>query len=164
MDDNSMSRPDEYIDGDYSPDCSALELPPTPTAVTPAYVPRSKARSYVIGHADNYPECVGGDVIITSPTGRKWKLHSLYLTNASPHFRNLFNNNAPGHIKKKDQNHEDGLTSRWNLWMPKEPQAKDIDRPGYKFRTFEVLVSYSSSSLFSTSMLRCFTAPMYQGL
>ncbi len=159
-----MSHPDADIGSGYTPDYAALEPPPTPTAVTPAYVPRSKARNHVIGHADNYPECLGGDVIITSPTGLKWKLHSLYLTNASPHFRNLFNNNAPGYIKKKDQNHEDGVTSRWSLWMPKEPQAKDIDRPGYKFRTFEILVSHSSLSLLNTSMLRCSSALLYQGL
>ena len=57
----------------------------------------------------------GGDVLICSPTGRTWKLHSMILSQASPKLRSLLETEQPMHVPNKQRT--DGKTVRWRLQM-----------------------------------------------
>lgn len=112
-------------------------VPDTPRQGTIQQASVSKPKSY--------PEFDDGDVIIISPTGRKWKLHSMILSNASPRLKELFTSTEPAKLSKKDQN--DGKTVRWTLVMCAEPMTHEIDPNSVTFKWFmPLLVSLLPSS------------------
>lgn len=89
---------------------------------------------------NGYPNFADGDVMIISPTGKTWKLHSTILINASSSLKNILAKLDPVHITKK--NREDGVTIRWKLVMIEEPDAEKEDPDGLKFKSFKAVVSY----------------------
>lgn len=84
-----------------------------------------------------FPKFDDGDVMITSPTGRTWKLHSMVLATASPRFKEIFNTSAPIHISKKQR--EEGATVRWRLVMKFEEEAHDLDPNSLQFKNFRAI-------------------------
>jgi len=81
-----------------------------------------------------YPHFSDGDVVVISPAGRTWTLHSMILGTASPRLRNLFNNNAPRGIKRRLR--EEGHTIRWKLLMCPEDLAMELDPNSLQFKFF----------------------------
>lgn len=88
-----------------------------------------------------YPIFADGDVLITSGTGRSWKLHSTTLRTASKEFRALFAKNPARRLTKKQLN--EGHTVKWKIEMiPFEDCPEDI-----RFRSFRVVVSRSFQNM-----------------
>ena len=88
---------------------------------------------------DAFPSFRDGDVMIISPTGKTWKLHSAILINASPVIKTILSKRDLVSINKKLR--EEGNTIRWKLIMVDEPDAEWTDPDGLKFKTFQPVVS-----------------------
>lgn len=86
-----------------------------------------------------YPYFHNGDVLIVSPTGKQWKLHSLILAKAAPGFESIFNTFDPAHISKKQR--EEGRMLKWKLEMVNEAEAVGTDPHGLKYKAFRPMVS-----------------------
>jgi hypothetical protein len=86
-----------------------------------------------------YPFFHNGDVLIVSPTGKQWKLHSLILAKAAPGFEHIFNSTDPAHVSKKQK--EEGKILKWKLEMINEVEAVDVDPEGSKYKAFRAVVS-----------------------
>jgi len=100
--------------------------------------------------ADRFPVFRDGDVLIVSPDGKKWKLHSGILSKASPVLRAVFANQDGSHITKKMK--EEGKRVKWKLDMFRDVRAQGIDAEGLKYMVFKAIVSgilVSSTSLIS---------------
>lgn len=79
-----------------------------------------------------------GDVLIMSPMGKQWKLHSWQLINYSPVLGALLKDVSPRNITKAMRS--EGITVRW--WIEMKP-FKAFDDP--RFRDFECVVSATIS-------------------
>jgi hypothetical protein len=101
--------------------------------------PTNPAAPQAPAQPDAYPTFHDGDVLIISPTGKTWKLHSLMLSKASPTIKRILAGQEPTHITKRQR--EEGKTIKWKLEMIDEPDAEDVDPDGLKFKTFKAVVS-----------------------
>lgn len=104
-----------------------------------------------------FPLFSDGDVLILSPTGNTWRLHSLILAQASPVFNQIFATTEPAHLTKKDK--EAGKTVIYKLEMVDDPRYRRIDPEGSKLKAFRSMVSsnfiaYLFEKLFSVIKLR----------
>lgn len=86
-----------------------------------------------------FPLFSEGDVLILSPTGKQWRLHSLILSQGSPVFNRIFSTTEPAHITKKDR--DAGKTIVYKLDMFDDPQMKRHDPDGLRLKAFRAVVS-----------------------
>jgi hypothetical protein len=90
-----------------------------------------------------FPTFHDGDVLILSPTGRTWRLHSLILSQASSKLKAILDEVEAIHITKKMRS--EGKTIRYRLRMIEfEEDPNDLH-----FRTFKALVSSNSHCSYS---------------
>jgi hypothetical protein len=90
-----------------------------------------------------FPTFHDGDVLILSPTGRTWRLHSLILSQASTKLKAILDEVEAIHITKKQRS--EGKTTRYRLRMIEfEEDPNDLH-----FRTFKALVSSNSHCSYS---------------
>ena len=90
-----------------------------------------------------FPTFHDGDVLILSPPGRTWKLHSLILSQASSKLKAILDEVEAIHITKKQRS--EGKTIRYRLRMIEfEEDPNDLN-----FRTFKALVSSNSHCSYS---------------
>jgi hypothetical protein len=90
-----------------------------------------------------FPTFHDGDVLILSPPGRTWKLHSLILSQASSKLKAILDEVEAIHITKKQRS--EGKTTRYRLRMIEfEEDPSDLH-----FRSFKALVSSNSHCLYS---------------
>ncbi|KAF8858788.1 hypothetical protein BDZ45DRAFT_590717 [Acephala macrosclerotiorum] len=75
-----------------------------------------------------------GDVLIISPTGKQWKLHSLILAQASPILNKILATAEPAHLTKKDR--DAGKTIFFKLEMIDDPKFKVVDPEGLRYKSF----------------------------
>lgn len=118
----------------------ADESPTTNSNNTPAAEMEYQQPNLPRQHSGGYPYFHNGDVLIVSPTGRSWKLHSLILAKAAPGFEAVFNSFDPVHVSKKAK--EEGRTVKWKLEMINEPEAVGQDPEGLKYKQFRPMVSH----------------------
>lgn len=107
---------------------------PSPTPEAPPSPPRPSI----------YPNFRDGDVIIVSPTGKVWKLHSIILSKASPKLNEIFKNTPAIHVTKRMM--EEGNAVKWKIELGPEPRAQELDPQGLRFMAFNRVVSYRSLS------------------
>lgn len=91
----------------------------------------------------------GADVLIASPLGKQWKLHSWQLNNYAPVLGALIKGVKGRHLGPQQK--KDGITLKYLINM--------IPYPGYedgRFQDFECVVSTILSSYNDLSISRCY--------
>jgi hypothetical protein len=115
---------------------------PMAAPVIPPYAPPTKQSGFPMFH--------DGDVVIVSPTGKQWKLHSLILAQASPVLNKILATAEPANLTKKDR--EAGKTVFFKLEMVDDPKFKAVDPQGLRYKAFRSMVCF---------MLRAFIPQTY---
>ncbi|KAE8454560.1 hypothetical protein EG329_000183 [Mollisiaceae sp. DMI_Dod_QoI] len=100
------------------------------TSIAPPVIPPYSAPAKQSG----FPMFHDGDVLIVSPTGKQWKLHSLILAQSSPIFNKILVTAQPAHLTKKDR--DAGKTVFYKLEMVDDPSYKNIDPEGLRYKSF----------------------------
>lgn len=115
--------------------------------VIPPYAPPTKQSGYPMFH--------DGDVVIVSPTGKQWKLHSLILAQSSPVLNRILATAEPASLTKKDR--EAGKTVFFKLEMVDDPMFKAVDPQGLRYKAFRSVVCFKSRSLHLQTFSRMHT-------
>ncbi|KUJ09332.1 uncharacterized protein LY89DRAFT_598409 [Mollisia scopiformis] len=76
-----------------------------------------------------------GDVLIVSPTGKQWKLHSLILAQSSPILNKILAAAEPAHLTKKDR--DAGKTVFFKLEMVDDSKYRSVDPEGLRYKAFK---------------------------
>lgn len=92
--------------------------------------------------AKKFAEFDDGDVLITSSTGKTWKLHAGILRQHSTVLRKLFEEHAPVKLSKKKK--FEGKTIMWKINMINDPT------PGGLYCIFKYIVSIEVFFLLET--------------
>ncbi|CZS98101.1 uncharacterized protein RCO7_08869 [Rhynchosporium graminicola] len=102
-------------------------LPPLSSAST--FFPPEKTDK----KPDIYPQFADGDVRITSPSGKIWKVHKVVLSKASPVLAILLASTPQLSSHKR---HKDDKFVKWDIKLVADCRAEDMDPQGLQFMSF----------------------------
>lgn len=129
----------------------SLYLPPNNSSSSPMSAPVIPPYS-APSKQSGYPMFQDGDVLIVSPTGKQWKLHSLILAQASSVLNKILASSEPATLSKKER--DAGKNIFFKLEMVDDYQKfKDADPQGLRYKAFRSVVRLKSGLIIQSRTL-----------